>query len=487
MTPSDIQEAIQSSRRHLSAGAPDLAIQELQQVLDEEPGQLPCLKLHGVACAMKGDNARAVASLEAALAQDDSDAQLRYNLALLYEKEHRFVEAFRSVEAALRLKPDYAMARQVLERVQSRAQERLDMEAQEAEELALQEAREAQARARKEAAERAAQMGLDDPAPLVEAALVHDDPTVRRCAVRVFAQLPRSQALASYSAALMDEDELVRRSAAKSLARNPCADALPILLQALKDREFSVRNAAAQGIGALKKVDPTAAAGAIPALQALLHDESGDVQCAAVEALVRLGDPGALSNLRQMLQANRITSEDAAKLLAECADPTLAQRTANWSDDPHEGVRETAAALQESGAGSDSAANVDALIDRLKSATLVADREKAARALGRIGSREAVAPLIAALQDRGSAVRVEAARSLASIGDRTAVDALLPLLSDAYLGARAVAVEALSVLGWQPARLSEWVSSTFADLSDGERRALLKEFAAVAIAKQAEA
>jgi HEAT repeat protein len=482
MTPDEIQAVVQTSRQHLSAGAPDLAIGELQKVLDEEPGNLPSLKLMGIACAMKGDNTRAVASLEAALAQDAADAQLRYNLALLYEKQHRYVESYECLNAALRVKPDYALARQALERVQPLAQERLDLEAQEAEELALQEAREAQAKARREAAERAAQMALDDPAPLVDAALTHDDPTVRRCVVRVFAQLPRPRALECYAAALRDEDELVRRSAAKALARYPRADAVPILLTALKDREYSVRNTAAQGFGVLMRIDSAGAAEAIPSLQALLADENGDVQCAAVEALVRLGDPEALSNLRQMLQANRISAEDAAKVLAEAADRSVMDRTADWLNDSNEAVRETAAALRERSPDSEEA--VHALTDRLKNAPIVADREKAARALGKTVSREAVAPLIEALQDRGSAVRVEAARSLAALGDTTAVDALYPLLSDSYLGARAVGVEALSVLGWRPARLSEWVSSTFADLSEGERRALLKEFAAVAIASE---
>ncbi len=48
-------------------------------------------------------------------------------------------------------------------------------------------------------------------------------------------------------------------------------------------------------------------------------------------------------------------------------------------------------------------------------------REEAARALGRIGSAEAVEPLIRHLRDGHSTIRPYAARALGRIGDRRAV------------------------------------------------------------------
>lgn len=454
MTQSDIQAVILSSRQHLSAGAPDLAIQQLREVLDTEPNHLASLKLLGIACAMNGDTRAAILSLEAAVAQEDTDAQTRYNLALLYEKQSRFTEALVSVEAALRMKPDYALALQARERVQPRAQEILDQEAQEAEELAFREAQEARAQARREAAERMAHLPVGDPEPLIEAALHHEEPQVRRCAVRVFSQVPRSRALEFFSAALEDEDDLVRRSAVKSLSRDSSEDVVPLLRRALADPQFSVRST-------------------------------------AVQALIRLSDSEALLRLRQMLEADGMTPEEAAKLLIECDDPGLADRIEEWSSHPHAGVRETAAAVLEGCRQSllgrdhgDTEAHTDALIERLKTATLVGERDKAARALGHIGGPTAAAALKEALKDRAFSVRIESARSLAAIGDPYAIDVLLPMLSDSYLGARPVAVEALSALGWRPALLTDWVATTFADLNEGERRALLKEFAVIAVENQ---
>ncbi len=74
-------------------------------------------------------------------------------------------------------------------------------------------------------------------------------------------------------------------------------------------------------------------------------------------------------------------------------------------------------------------------------------REEAARALGRIGSPEAVGALSARLSDEDSMIRIEAARALGRIGDRGAVPALADALSSPSAELRAACAEALGSIG----------------------------------------
>ena len=57
-------------------------------------------------------------------------------------------------------------------------------------------------------------------------------------------------------------------------------------------------------------------------------------------------------------------------------------------------------------------------------------REEAAFALGSIGDRRAVDPLIAALKDNSTSVRAKAAQALGKIADVHAVDPLITALMD---------------------------------------------------------
>ena len=63
-------------------------------------------------------------------------------------------------------------------------------------------------------------------------------------------------------------------------------------------------------------------------------------------------------------------------------------------------------------------------------------RKAAARALGSLGDRAAVEPLIAALADGGAGVLNAAARSLGLLGDRRAVQPLTAVLEDLPEAAR---------------------------------------------------
>jgi len=74
-------------------------------------------------------------------------------------------------------------------------------------------------------------------------------------------------------------------------------------------------------------------------------------------------------------------------------------------------------------------------------------RKAAARALGRIGDRQAVPPLIQALGDEDEDVRSAAAKALGRIGDPRAVPVLIQALGDGDEDVRKAAAEALGGIG----------------------------------------
>ena len=73
-------------------------------------------------------------------------------------------------------------------------------------------------------------------------------------------------------------------------------------------------------------------------------------------------------------------------------------------------------------------------------------RRHAAEALGKLGDKRAVDPLINALSDDDFWVRLSAAEALGRLGDTRAVDPLIKMLSDDYSGVRRDAAEALGLL-----------------------------------------
>jgi len=89
---------------------------------------------------------------------------------------------------------------------------------------------------------------------------------------------------------------------------------------------------------------------------------------------------------------------------------------------------------------------VPLLVDQLSEADL--DTRKAAIiALGRIGDRRAVEPLIALLNQRDRELWVSVASALARLGDSRAFEPLLPLLGDSDVAVRQAVIGALNSIG----------------------------------------
>ena len=98
----------------MSLKAPTVAEPGLRLAIRAEPSSAPAHEALGLALAQLGRGAEARAELEAACRLDLASATARFNLAVLSLREGRRDEAARLAAEALRLRPDYAPARELL-------------------------------------------------------------------------------------------------------------------------------------------------------------------------------------------------------------------------------------------------------------------------------------------------------------------------------------------------------------------------------------
>jgi len=82
-------------------------------------------------------------------------------------------------------------------------------------------------------------------------------------------------------------------------------------------------------------------------------------------------------------------------------------------------------------------------------------QQAAAEALGKIADERAVEPLIAALKGENSRIRKVAAETLGKIGNKWAIRPLVEALKDEKVEVRKSAAKALENIGWQPTNESE--------------------------------
>jgi HEAT repeat protein len=93
------------------------------------------------------------------------------------------------------------------------------------------------------------------------------------------------------------------------------------------------------------------------------------------------------------------------------------------------------------------AGDVDLLLEMLTGTDLMG-RRSAALALGDLGTRQAVGPLVRCLAAKDEPLRIGALKALASIGDSTAINAVFETaVDDASFGVRAQAAQTLVSLG----------------------------------------
>ncbi|MGD2177949.1 MAG: HEAT repeat domain-containing protein, partial [Anaerolineae bacterium] len=246
--------------------------------------------------------------------------------------------------------------------------------------------------------------------------LQENDPEVREKAAGQLGALGSPQVVEPLSRALRDAEWKVRAAAARSLGKLGDERAVETLTAALEDESKTVQREAVIALGKLGHADT------VEPLTAALQLDSSSVRKAAVQALTRIGDPRAFEALITALE------NDAGAVDATVLDELVKM------DDPR--VMETLVrkATKTSGASVSWSA-----------------RETYVEALGTMG-QPAIDALAAVLGSGGSTARQYAAIALGEIGDRRAVKPLLLALVDSYTATRNAAADALDEIGWKPDR-----------------------------------
>ena len=169
----------------------------------------------------------------------------------------------------------------------------------------------------------------------------------------------------------------VREEAARTLGRIGAVDAVEPLIRRLRDPNSTIRPEAAAALGQIGDRR------AVPALEEGLASPLPEIKTACARALEAIQRPRDSSGTTQALRA-----------VEDPSDGLTVSDIVRRLDDPDPEVR-----------------------------------DEAARALGRVGSPEAVDALVSRLRDPGSTIRSEAAWALGQIGDPRAVTALIEGLS----------------------------------------------------------
>jgi len=200
------------------------------------------------------------------------------------------------------------------------------------------------------------------------------------------------------------------------------------MIQRLDDPDPEVREEAARALGRIGSPD----AEAVDALVARLRDPQSTVRPDAATALGQIGDPRAVPALVESLSCPLPEVQDAcARALAAFEKPRPPAKTVRRLrsiEDASDGL------------------TVGDLIVRLDDADAPV-REEAARALGRIGSAEAVDALVHRLRDPVSTIRSDAALALGDIGDPRAIPALTECLNDGSPEVQDACARALGDIG----------------------------------------
>lgn len=235
----------------------------------------------------------------------------------------------------------------------------------------------------------------------------------------------KEKAIATAQNALMwHRDAAVRATCAKLLGRFEAKSARDALISALKDPNADVRRWSAQALGVIGEWQ------AIEPLGELLNKEpSGETRKTIVIAMRAIGDRRAAPILAATLVKDPEVSVRmlAATTLGELKDTRAWQQLVQALSDTAPAVRKAAALalglMQETRA-------LDKLIELLGHDDHVDVRGVAARALGQLGKRKAVQPLIEGLNDPHPYVRRLCAGSLGLIGSSKALKPLKHVASN---------------------------------------------------------
>jgi HEAT repeat protein len=253
---------------------------------------------------------------------------------------------------------------------------------------------------------------------------------------RVAVEGPLEEAVTPLAQALRDKDPVVRYHAAEALIAQG-AIAVPSVIEILRSPRESDRERACR---VLWRIGPPAVDSLIAALQ-----EKGtvaEVRASAAYALGVIGDKRAIKSLTSLLRNERyFVRQQAARALGQMGEAAVDQLL-EMASSSAPGTRE--AAIEALGSGGSTRA-LDRVIDALSDSNANV-RAAAVRALGESSSERAVSPLIAVMREESSTLRAQASVSLARLGP-VALPKLIALLADSQPSVRQLAAEALGDIG----------------------------------------
>ncbi len=233
-------------------------------------------------------------------------------------------------------------------------------------------------------------------------------PETINAVAKVLAAIGNTGAVGPLLENISNEDEDVRRSAIEALGDSGDRQAVPHIIKALSDSSTAVREAAIRALGRLK--DRQAAGPLVRMLGCIW----GEDRLAAASSLAELGE-------RKWLRLIKGDDDDFKR-------------------------------LRESGDADSVEAPIAGLEDRDGFV-----RRCAAEALGDLGLKMAVEPLVKTLGDGVPQVRRAAVEALGKIGDPNAIVELVKKLADGDSGVSYAAADAL--IGWPPPAPPELVAS----------------------------
>ncbi len=259
---------------------------------------------------------------------------------------------------------------------------------------------------------------LGDPRATEPLVAFLDDKQRRWGVLQLLRQAQDPRANVRLIAMLADQEDLTGKQSILNAIGGPARGRLDLrpILEALRCDSPDTRGAAAGALGRMK--DPRA----LPALLAGFKDKTGHVRASVAVALGKIDAKRGVQPLIEALEADadERVRRYAAKSLGQIADPTAFEPLVAALKDEDSHVRETAASAL--GALGDPRA-IPQLIPLL-SDRYPGPQEWAAAALIRIG-RPAVEALTAALGKGDSRTPAWAAYALGKIGDRRAIGPLV--------------------------------------------------------------
>ena len=224
-------------------------------------------------------------------------------------------------------------------------------------------------------------------------------------------------------------DQTVRQAAAEALGEIHDTQAVKPLVVALKDSDEMVRTSVAHALGEI------ASPQALDALIGVLEDAETRPRQTAVEALGKIRDTRAVEPLiAALMTSDKAVLDTAIDALGKIGPPA-----------------------------------VESILVALKNPDLC---KPLFMALGEIGDRRAVEPLLAAIDDDDASIRKVAVTALGKTGDYRVAKPLVPALWDPDWTVRESAFGSLEILGCTGVAVEPLIAS----LGDDDRRDIAVEF-----------